>query len=957
MVRRDNGTSSSEGLQSEREAQASVVVSVQLVRTDVAAESLFAGTGDMRARARAFDWERTPLGAVSEWPAALRTGARLMMAAPVATCLWIGESHTLLYNDAYVPILGARHPRALGRSAADVWDELWPDYAVQLNRVRLGGEAEYVDAALLRMERLAVGQAEDPWFTFSLHALTDENADGSPGACLAVYNISVDVTGRARAAARSSAERARLAAIFEQSPSFFAVLCGDDNIFELANDACLAVVGKRDVLGKPLFEAVPEARGQGFDLDLARVRASGEPLVLHELPVQLRRTPGAGLEARYVNVTLMPLIESGVLSDAVVTHGTDVTDHVLARHEIERLLSASEQAREVAEHSEGQFRQMADAAPVLIRTADVDARCDWSTASWLALTGRPLADEVGRDWLDHVHPDDAAAARVTARAAFDAREPFVLEYRARRHDGEYRWLNESVAPRFNADGTFLGYVGTGTDNTAERTARATIDTAISELRVRAAEVVLANSQLITNALQLAAANEELRAVAEALGERTREAEQARVTADVARRRLRFLADASERFAGSLDYDETLKEVVALAAPAIADWASYSVDAGDGTVRIVAIHHQDPDREAFVRDLAQRYPIRMDEPAGAAHVLRTGETDLITDCPDSILEAVAQDAEHLRLLQSIGFRSVMTVPVVAQGVVIGALGFGTADSGRAFTVDDLACALELARRAAAAVENARLFREANRARLEAEAANHAKNQFLSTMSHELRTPLNAIGGYAELLSLGIRGPVTPAQQQDLERLTRANQHLIGLIGDVLNFARIEEGQVEYQITTFSINPILIDLEALIGPQLLVRGIEFDHDGCVSEASETPHLVVADAEKVRQIMLNLLSNAVKFTPHGGSVRLRCNTETKAGIVTLSVTDTGRGIPESQFERIFEPFVQVDRHLTHDSQQGVGLGLAISRDLARGMGGNLTVSIVEAEGSAFSLTLPCG
>ena len=830
MVRRDNGTSSSRELQSESEARDSVVVRVELVRTDVAAESLFAGSGDMRARARAFDWERTPLGAVSEWPAALRTGARLMMAAPVATCLWIGESHTLLYNDAYVPILGARHPCALGRSAADVWDELWPDYEAQLNRVRLGGEAEYVDAALLRMERLADGQAADTCFTFSLHALTDENADGSPGACLAVYNISVDVTGSARAAARNSAERARLATIFEQS-------------------------------------------------------------------------------------------------------------------------------QDVAEHAELQFRQMADAAPVLIRTADVDARCDWINASWLALTGRSMADEVGRDWLDHVHPDDAAAARVTARAAFDAREPFVLEYRARRHDGEYRWLKESAAPRCNADGTFLGYMGTGTDNTAERTAHATIDTAISELRERAAEVVQANSQLITNALQLAAANEELRAVAEALGERTREAEQARVTADVARRRLRFLADASERFAGSLDYDETLKEVVALAAPAIADWASYSVDAGDGTVRIVAIHHQDPDREALVSELAQRYPIRMDEPAGAAHVLRTGETDLITDLPDSILEAVAQDAEHLRLLQAIGFRSLMTVPVVAQGVVIGALGFGTADSRRGFTVDDLACALELARRASAAVENARLFREANRARLEAEAANRAKNQFLSTMSHELRTPLNAIGGYAELLSLGIRGPVTPAQQQDLERLTRANQHLIGLIGDVLNFARIEEGQVEYQITTFSINPILIDLEALIGPQLLVRGIEFDHDGCVREWPQTPHMVIADAEKVRQIMLNLLTNAVKFTPHGGSVRLHCNTETKAGIVTLSVTDTGRGIPESQFERIFEPFVQVDRHLTHDSQQGVGLGLAISRDLARGMGGNLTVSSVEVEGSTFTLTLPCG
>jgi signal transduction histidine kinase len=163
-----------------------------------------------------------------------------------------------------------------------------------------------------------------------------------------------------------------------------------------------------------------------------------------------------------------------------------------------------------------------------------------------------------------------------------------------------------------------------------------------------------------------------------------------------------------------------------------------------------------------------------------------------------------------------------------------------------------------------------------------------------------------------------------------------------------------------VTDVELGPLVADVEALVGPQLAAKGLAFEHDGCApprdaADAPDPPHAARADAEKVRQILLNLLTNAVKFTEGGGRIALVCATDPRGGIVRLRVTDTGRGIPADQLERIFQPFVQVDRHRTPGSQQGVGLGLAISRDLARGMGGDLTAESTLGLGSTFTLTLP--
>lgn len=265
-------------------------------------------------------------------------------------------------------------------------------------------------------------------------------------------------------------------------------------------------------------------------------------------------------------------------------------------------------------------------------------------------------------------------------------------------------------------------------------------------------------------------------------------------------------------------------------------------------------------------------------------------------------------------------------------------------------------IAFAAQCAQALDRARLY-EAERAareaaeaaRAEAEAANQAKSRFLRTMSHELRTPLNAIGGYAQLLEMGLHGAVTAQQMDALRRIQRANTHLIGLVSDILDFARVEAGQIELRMAPVPVSAILEDLETIIAPQARSMGLEYTS----RFASGSDVVLWGDAERVRQILLNLLSNAVKFTEPGGSVWTECDVSGPS--VRIRVSDTGRGIPAESLAAVFDPFVQVERERTPGSQQGVGLGLAISRDLAVAMGGGISAESTPGVGSAFTLTLP--
>jgi PAS domain S-box-containing protein len=238
-------------------------------------------------------------------------------------------------------------------------------------------------------------------------------------------------------------------------------------------------------------------------------------------------------------------------------------------------------------------------------------------------------------------------------------------------------------------------------------------------------------------------------------------------------------------------------------------------------------------------------------------------------------------------------------------------------------------------------------ELKRLTVEATEANRAKSDFLAAMSHELRTPLNAIGGYAQLIEMGVRGPVTEAMVEDLQKIQRSKDHLNTLVGGVLAFAKGGAGRMELKPRAVRVESLLDSVLDMIVPQLAERSLTLERERLADGLS-----VWADEDKSRQILLNLFANALKFTPAGGRVTVAARPAGR--MIGISVCDTGIGVPEDQLEQIFEPFVQAKRAI-QPRDGGFGLGLAISRQLARAMNGDLTVESTPGEGSTFTLTLP--
>ena len=678
------------------------------VHADTAA--LFPGDGDVARHCRAIDWPSTSLGPVEQWPAALRTAVRMAIECPFPINLWCGHDLLLIYNDAYSAVLGRKHPSALGRPGSEVWGEIWPQIAAMFDAIRAGERAAYAENERFVMDRLdAPGEA---WFTFSLSPVRDEN-----GEILAFLNVTTETTDvilaeRATQEARAAAERAerQLREVFAQAPAFVAVLRGPQHVFDFANDAYLRLVGHRDIIGKSVARALPEIAGESFIELLDRVLTTGTPHVGRATPVELTSTDGTR-SLVYLDFVYQPLTSARGERVGIVVHGSDVTDAVRAKNDVERLWAESEQARANLQESEARYRFLANAIPVQVWTATPDGSLDYISDLTAEYFGKRPEEVVGEHWVAMLHPEDVPRTVERWMQSVRTGEPYEAEFRlfAAAHQA-YRWHLTRATPQRDARGTILRWFGTNTD---------------IEDRKRA------------------------------------ESELERLT------------------------------------------------------------------------------------------------------------------------------------------------------------------------------------------FEATEANRAKSDFLAAMSHELRTPLNAIGGYAQLIEMGVRGPINEEQRIDLLKIQRSKNHLDTLVSDVLNFAKLGSGRIEFRTRSIGVRQTVDAMLEMVAPQIALKGLHLQTTPVPNDLS-----MMADQDKARQILLNLFANALKFTPPDGTISLDVRTE--PSVVVISVSDTGIGIPTDHLERIFEPFVQA-RRTVNPSDHGFGLGLAISRQLARAMGGDLTVRSAVTEGSTFTLSLP--
>jgi signal transduction histidine kinase len=465
--------------------------------------------------------------------------------------------------------------------------------------------------------------------------------------------------------------------------------------------------------------------------------------------------------------------------------------------------------------------------------------------------------------------------------------------------------------------------------------------------------------------------------------RARRQAEARITE--AERRASFLAEASRLLAASLRYDSTLGEVARLAVPRFADWCAIDVLDETGRLHRVALGHDDPEQVRTGLQTAERFTPADHLPDGVQRVIRTGATEFVREVTDS--EAAALAWPDGQLVLPLGLRAYVAVPLSTRNGTLGALTLAFAASGRSFSDADVPWAEDLGRRVATAIENARLvetieeardriadqaaelemqteelraqsaeleekaleleqlLEESGHARTEAERANQAKSQFLAVMSHELRTPLNAIIGYTDLLDAEVAGPLNRVQREQLDRARSSARHLVGLIDQVLSLARIEAGHQDVHPESIDVVAQAREIIEVMEPLATARGLD------LRLRAPDRLVVVTDGGKLRQILFNLVGNAVKFTETG---HIELEVAARHGNVLFRLRDTGPGIAAENLDRIFDPFTQVDQHNTR-RVGGSGLGLSVSRELARMLGGGLEAESVPGHGSTFTLRIP--
>lgn len=414
---------------------------------------------------------------------------------------------------------------------------------------------------------------------------------------------------------------------------------------------------------------------------------------------------------------------------------------------------------------------------------------------------------------------------------------------------------------------------------------------------------------------------------------------ARAMAEAARQSAAFLAEASKVLASSLDYEITLKSVADLVVPYLADWCAIDIVDDDRAIRKLAVSHVDPAKAELAKALQQSNPPKMNQLLPVADVLRTGKSQLIPCISNSLLESATEDAEHLSIVRQLNPKAATIVPLVARGRTLGAITFIFAESDRCYALADLALAEELANRTALAVDNARLYRQA-------QEANRMKDEFLATLSHELRTPLNSMLGWSQLLRK--RNFDQTILKRALETIERNAKSQMQLVEDILDVSRIVRGNLLLHVCPVELLPVIQAAIQAVLPAANAKAITIE---CAIDSSKG--LVLGDVNRLQQIVWNLLSNAIKFTPSGGRVEIEL--EQVDSQIQIKVSDTGQGIAPDFLPYVFERFRQADGSMTRQ-QGGLGLGLAIVRHLVELHGGTVrAASPGLGQGATFTVSLP--
>jgi PAS domain S-box-containing protein len=545
---------------------------------------------------------------------------------------------------------------------------------------------------------------------------------------------------------------------------------------------------------------------------------------------------------------------------------------------ITREITHRRQAEAALVQSEAMFRQLTETLPQIIWTTGADGQPSYFNPRWYDFTGLPPGSLERNAGRECIHPEDRQPALDAWARALATGAPYQVELRLRdSRTRAYRWHLARSVPVRDDNGKVLRWIGSATDIDDQKRA-----------------------------------------------ERTS----------------RFIAAASRTLATLVDYQTALQRVAELAVPDFADWCAVDIAADDGRLRRLALCHADPDKVHLAFELERRYPPRQNSNRGAQHVLKTGQPEMMTEIPDSLIEQVAYDAAHLAAIRTLGLRSYVSVPLVGAGRTIGVITFiATDDSGRRYDEHDLAVAQELAYRAGIAIENARLYSDLQQ-------ADRHKDEFLAVLAHELRNPLAPLRTALQLIE--VAGDDAVRRNRASTVMDRQLRHMVRLVDDLLDVSRITRGRIELQKQPIELAAILQNAIETSRPMIEGNG----HQLTVTFPPD-PLVVNADPTRIAQVFSNLLNNAAKYTPRGGHITLAA--EADGANATIRVRDSGIGIPREMLARVFEMFVQVDRSFERSSG-GLGIGLTLVKRLVEMHGGAVDAhSDGPGTGTEFVVRLP--
>ncbi len=413
---------------------------------------------------------------------------------------------------------------------------------------------------------------------------------------------------------------------------------------------------------------------------------------------------------------------------------------------------------------------------------------------------------------------------------------------------------------------------------------------------------------------------------------------ARAESETARARLAFLAEAGTRLASSLNYEKTLDNLARLTIPYLADYVIVDMLDGASALKQMAVAHKEPAKEYLLKEMRCLYPFDMTKPYGVVKVVRTGRSEMVSEVSPAWLTKAARDEKHLEMMEVLGFKSYMIVPLLAGERTLGAVSFALT-SARRYNAEDLALAEDLARRAALFIDNARLYKEARE-------ANRLKDEFLTTLSHELRTPLTSVIGWAQMLRT--RDLDTSSARYALDAIERNARAQAQIVEDLLDTSDILKGKLRLKTEVVDVKKAIEAAVDAVKPAADAKGIEIEAVITTSDGH-----VTGDFARLRQAIWNLLSNAIKFTPKGGNIQLTL--AQRGADVEIAVSDTGAGIHPEFLPFIFDHFRQADGSSTRE-HGGLGLGLTLARYLVEMHGGTVTAaSPGPGQGATFIIRLP--